>query len=77
MTERKRNVTETTEVIGGYIKPGKNFKFPKGLRPFLGTIANAHERGAFRDMMVQAVLQGNRLPEKKKKDKHGVVEVAV
>jgi len=62
---------------GSYIKPPKNFKFPKGLRPFVASITNPEARHAFRNMMVQAVLQGNRLPEKKKKDKNGVVELAV
>lgn len=77
-TMEKMMSTQTAIESGSYIKPGKNFKFPKGLRPFLGTIVNAHERGAFRDMMVQAVLQGNRVPEKKKKqDKNGVLQVAV
>lgn len=62
---------------GSYIKPPKNFKFPKGLRPFVASITDAVSRNAFRKMMVQATLQGLRQPEKKKKDKNGVVELAV
>jgi hypothetical protein len=59
----------------GYIKPTKTFKFPKGLRPLLGTMANPHERGAYKSMIVQAVLQGNRQPEKKKKNSGALAEV--
>lgn len=72
----KQKPVETNEVIG-YIKPTKTFRYPKGLRPLLATITDPHARGEYRKQMVQAVLLGNRQPEKKKKNSGALVEVAV
>lgn len=77
MSKQKTNGQELVDVEAGYIKPTKTFKFPKGLRPLLGTITDAHQRGHFKSIMVQAVLSGNRVLEKKKKEPNGLIEMAV
>lgn len=58
----------------GYIKPGKNFKFPRHLRRFVRSIVDDVARNEYKNMIIQATLHGNRLPEKKTK-KGALIEV--
>jgi hypothetical protein len=63
---------------GSYMKPNKNFKFPKGMRIFMQSISNSVDRHTFKNQLIQATLAGNRLPEKKKKpDASGKITVAI
>jgi hypothetical protein len=76
MKEKKMNKQEMID-NGSYNKPGKHFKFPRSVRAFLSSISNKAERDQFRFSLIQATLHGNKLPEKKVKNKNGVPELAV
>jgi hypothetical protein len=56
-----------------YIHPTKNFKMPKTQKRIMASITSDETRNLYKNIMVQAILTGEIVPENKKEReaKHG------